>query len=622
MKIKTRFFIVIFIVILGFFSIEGLACLVVYRIDTLRQADAICNTTLHKLKALQLLSAELLSTNDLDATFDQWCQAHGDLHVAIEALNGSDKVHRMVATQNQKSVVDSLYAFWLATRQKLNEVKENLEPLVNERDHSKEGLILQYLEERTYVNLTNRNNVYALLRYLRSEFEVKLTRLTMMVDQEIETRNFRLVLQIAILGGIIAVCVSLILVSFLRQLETYLRQLHHTMEVIGKGDFSEKLQVSGEDELSQISRAINLTTDNLKQLHTVLEQRVDELSLAKEEAEKASQAKNVFLANMSHEFRTPLNAIIGFSNHIAQSVAMNPEERKHLSIISNSGNHLLTLINSVLTMSKIEAGKTQVNEQQTDLQDLLGDIHAMFQMKAAEKSLSFELICHPDLPAKVRVDDVKLWQILINLINNAIKFTAKGGVKVFVEKDDSPALLFKIRDTGPGVSVDDQAMIFDPFVQLAANQGVNEGTGLGLAICRSYIHLMGGRVKVESARGLGSTFSFVVPVKILSDGELFSKEKQFTPVGNDSSPESVKEGQPLEDIGPELFEKIPPRLLDDLEQAVVKAEMDKISLIIRQIGRYNKPLAHRFGKLADIFGYNQIGALLKHRTTKAPHNGN
>jgi hypothetical protein len=215
----------------------------------------------------------------------------------------------------------------------------------------------------------------------------------------------------------------------------------------------------------------------------------------------------------------------------------------------------------------------------------------------------------------VRVDYVKLWQFLINLINNAIKFTAKGGVKVFVEKDDSPALLFKIRDTGPGVSVDDQAMIFDPFVQLAANQGVNEGTGLGLAICRSYIHLMGGRVKVESARGLGSTFSFVVPVKILSDGELFSKEKQFTPVGNDSSPESVKEGQPLEDIGPELFEKIPPRLLDDLEQAVVKAEMDKISLIIRQIGRYNKPLAHRFGKLADIFGYNQIGALLKHRTT-------
>ena len=441
MKIKTRFFIVIFIVILGFFSIEGLACLVIYRIETLRKADAICNTTLQRLKELQLVSAELLSTNDLDTTFNQWCQAHGDLLVAIEALNGSENVHKMLATQNQKSVLDSLYAFWLATRQKLNEVEENLEPIVNERDHSKDGLILQYLADKSYVNLTNRNNVYALLRYLRSEFEVKLTRLTVMVDQEIKSRDLRLILQIAVLGGIIAVCVSLILVSFLRQLEAYLRKLHHSMEIIGRGDLSEKLEVSGEDELSQISRAINLTTDNLKRLNTVLEQRVAELFQAKEEAEKADQAKNVFLANMSHEFRTPLNAIIGFSNHIAQSTALDPEERKHLSIISNSGNHLLTLINGVLSMSKIEAGKTEVNERTTNLQDLLVDIHSMFCLKAAEKSLSFDLICHPDLPVKVQVDDVKLWQILVNLINNAIKFTAKGGVKVFVEKKRYPGRL-------------------------------------------------------------------------------------------------------------------------------------------------------------------------------------
>ncbi|ACN15669.1 two-component hybrid sensor and transmitter protein [Desulforapulum autotrophicum HRM2] len=613
MKIKTRFFIVIFIVVLGLFSIEGLACLIIYKIETLRQADTICKTTLHKLKELQLLSAELLSTNDLDTTFTKWRHAHSDLFIAIEALNGSDNVHKILATQNKKSVLDSLYAFWMATRQKLNEVAENLEPLINEKDHSKDGLILQYLEEKSYVNLTNRNNVYALIRYLRSEFEVKLTRLTVMVYQEIKNRDFHLILQIAVLGGIIAICVSLILVSFLRQLQAYLKQLHHSMEIIGRGDLSEKLEVSGNDELSQISGAINLTTDNLKRLHTVLEQRVNELSLAKEEAEKASRAKNVFLANMSHEFRTPLNAIIGFSSHIAQSAALDPEERKHLSIISNSGNHLLTLINSVLAMSKIEAGKTEVNERTTNLQDLLADIHAMFSLKAAEKALSFDLICHPDLPAIVQVDDVKLWQILINLINNAIKFTARGGVKVIVEKNDTPEILFKIRDTGPGMAKDEQAMIFDPFVQLATDQGINEGTGLGLAICRSYIHLMGGEVKVDSVRGKGSTFFFSIPLKTLAEGGLFSGEKQFIPVVDDLPPGSVQEGQTQENISPELFEKIPPHLLDGLEQAVVKAEMDKISLIIGQVGRYNKPLAHRFEKLADIFGYNQIGALLKYR---------
>jgi hypothetical protein len=267
-------------------------------------------------------------------------------------------------------------------------------------------------------------------------------------------------------------------------------------------------------------------------------------------------------------------------------------------------------------MSKIEAGKTEVNERTTNLHDLLADIHAMFCLKAAEKSLSFELICHPDLPVNVQVDDVKLWQILINLINNAVKFTVRGGVKVFVEKNDAPALLFKIKDTVPGMAVDDQAMIFDPFVQLATDQGINEGTGLGLAICRSYIHLMDGEVKVESTRGLGSTFSFSIPVKTFSNERLFSINEQFTPVADNFSPGSVQEGKTREDIGPELFAKIPPHLLDGLEQAVVKAEMDKISLIIGQIGRYNKSLAHRLEKLADIFGYNQIGALLKHR-----HNG-
>jgi signal transduction histidine kinase len=474
-------------------------------------------------------------------------------------------------------------------------------------------MILQYLEEKSYENLTARNRTYGLIRYLRSEFQVKLSRLLVLVDSEIQTRYFRLFLQISILGGVIAICVSVVLISFLGKLQAYLKQLHLSMEIIGNGDFSVEREILGDDELSRISRAINLTTDNIQRSHNVLEQRLDELFLAKEEAEKANRAKNIFLANMSHELRTPLNAIIGFSNHISQNPSLNPEDQRNLLIITKSGKHLLSLINNVLTMSKIEAGGNILNEQDTNLENLLVDIFSMFHLKTLEKSLAFDFICHPDLPVKVRIDSVKLRQVLINLINNAIKFTDQGEIKVFVGRRGSSAITFVVKDTGYGVEIADQTTIFDPFVQLETESKTKEGTGLGLSICRNYVNLMGGELKVKSIRGRGSTFSFSIPVKIFSHGESFGKSPNFAVFKNGRSARPVFRKENREILLPDTFNNIPEPLLDNLEQAVIKAEMDKINLLIDELCGYNLNFADQLKKLADIFAYNRIGALLKHR---------
>jgi len=628
MKIKTRFLIVIMIVILGFSSIGGLAWLFSYKINQLKQSDLVCVNTLNTLKELQLLSAELLSTNELDNTFDQWKLLHGRLSLAIEALNNSDSLHELLVTEKQKSILSSLYSFWLATRQKLTSVEHKFENFFSGKNYSRDGLILQYLELSNHKNLTNRNNVHEVIRYLRSEFEVKLTKLILMVDEEINRRYGILLVQITILSFIVALVVSMVLISFLTRIQDYLGQLHRSMEIIGKGDFTEKIAVKGEDELSQISRAINLTTDNLKGFHAVLEQRIEELFMAQQEAEKASQAKSVFLANMSHELRTPLNAIIGFSNLIAKNKDLNPDERENLSIISQSGKHLLSLINNVLAMSKIEAGKTILNENEINLYDLLHDIEGMFQLKAMEKALSFSMTCDPDVSEKVQVDDVKLRQILINLINNGMKFTWKGGVKVRVRMGNpnpfgfkKKKLMFEIIDTGSGIHREAHEKIFDAFVQLKDKNHVQEGTGLGLAISRNYVRLMGGKIAVESTMGKGSNFSFFVPVTQVSDVLISDLTMPCNKIpripGIDRVPGVSVKDKNQEFPCSRIFETIPASLLDKLEQALLRAEMDRIILLIDNIGTYNQPFAKELGKLADGFQYDQIGDLLKHRNNKS-----
>ena len=258
-----------------------------------------------------------------------------------------------------------------------------------------------------------------------------------------------------------------------------------------------------------------------------LEQSSHQLQLKAQEAEAASRAKSLFLANMSHELRTPLNAILGFSQLMARDTAVTSEHKASLGIINRSGEHLLNLINDVLEMSKIEAGKIILNAEPFDLHQLLQTIREMFQIKAEAKKLWFEFMLADNLPRWVVSDARKLRQLLINLLSNAVKFTQTGGVtlRAFICQsnqlsDTKAKLCFQVSDTGKGIAPEELDQLFDPFVQTASGIQSEGGTGLGLSISRQFAELMGGTIEATSIIGEGSTFTFDIQVQLANSSQV------------------------------------------------------------------------------------------------------
>jgi PAS domain S-box-containing protein len=276
----------------------------------------------------------------------------------------------------------------------------------------------------------------------------------------------------------------------------------------------------------------------LKEYHDHLEKLVEErtaaLWIAKEAAEAANIAKSTFIATMSHELRTPLNAILGFSELMGRDVSTTPGQKETLSIINRSGAHLLSMINDVLDISKIEAGHFELDIHAFDLIKLLQDIGDMVKVRAEEKQLHFKLEIAPELLQQyVKADGGKLRQVLINLLGNAIKFTLQGGV--ILRADTQPLsdvmvmLNIEVTDSGAGIPADKQAELFKPFVQLAQDNSDTKGTGLGLAISKSLIERMGGHISVSSILGVGSTFRIELPVPVAS-AEDITIEADWCPV--------------------------------------------------------------------------------------------
>ena len=243
-------------------------------------------------------------------------------------------------------------------------------------------------------------------------------------------------------------------------------------------------------------------------------QRTADLILARDAAEAANLAKSVFLANMSHELRTPLNAILGFSSLMRKDPLIPEGERQNIDIINRSGEHLLSLINDILEMAKIEAGRLQLEDAPFDLGRMVRDVTELMQVRADEKHLTLVVDQSSAFPRYIVGDEARLRQALINLVGNALKFTQQGGVTIRLgtRNNATSHLLIEVEDTGIGIAPEDRKRIFEPFVQLG-HQAESKGTGLGLTITRQFIQLMGGTLELESALGKGSLFRADLPLK-------------------------------------------------------------------------------------------------------------
>ncbi len=352
------------------------------------------------------------------------------------------------------------------------------------------------------------------------------------------------------------------------------------------------------------------------------------LERERKQAKKESQAKGKFLANMSHELRTPLNAILGLSRLMTKNTNLNHEQKDNLHIISRSGKHLLELINDILDMSKIEAKKVSVIEDNLSLFSFLEDIKNLFKFQAKKKELTLLFKQSPDIPQYIRTDEVKLRQILTNLINNALKFTEKGSVIVRIsteKKDPSPnnmdkksiSLNFEVEDTGPGIHPDDIEQLFDPFVQIHTGHGQKEGTGLGLSISHKFAQLMGGNIQVESKPGSGSVFKLTLPVS--PENREHSKTIPITglapqlkhridePKGEDKNNKIVIPAHQMQ----QAIVNLPFELKNEFKKAVVLVDFDKALILLEEIQKENYALADALAELVSGYQFNILQTLFE-----------
>ena len=279
-----------------------------------------------------------------------------------------------------------------------------------------------------------------------------------------------------------------------------IQRIDARLEAIASGDFSGRVEVVNRDELGALAANVNRMNDELRRVYM--------------ELEEVSRHKSEFLASMSHELRTPLNAIIGFSQVLREEMfgSVNEKQAEYLDDIVSSGHYLLSLINDVLDLSKVEAGQVELEVQPFSVREVLERGVVMVRERATEDGVEVALNSDPDVDV-VEGDERRIKQVIFNLLSNAVKFTPSGGAVDVCAARVNGEVRIAVADTGPGVAVEDHERIFEEFQQTEAGLQQREGTGLGLALSKRFVELHGGRIWLESEPGSGSTFVFTLPVR-------------------------------------------------------------------------------------------------------------
>ncbi|NEQ54689.1 MAG: hypothetical protein F6K11_31940, partial [Leptolyngbya sp. SIO3F4] len=408
-------------------------------------------------------------------------------------------------------------------------------------------------------------------------------------------------------------------------------------------------QQAENNALVQLQKTVSELEHEKQDLEVLLETTLEhsdyitnQLRTAKVAAEAANQSKSTFIARMSHELRTPLNAILGFSQLLENTQSLSSRQREQLTIINRSGEHLLALINDILEISKLEAGKTTVNLSITDFSALLHDIQAMFGLKAEAKGLQLIFHYSSEIPQYLEIDAGKLKQVLINLLDNAIKFTESGQVSLSARcevlttehpKDkssrDAYTLYFEVEDSGFGIAETDFDVIFAPFEQTEVGRNMHQGTGLGLSISQQFIQLMGGQLLVSSTVGVGSKFEFHIPVYQYSD-EITSVEmpadvpsglpvasaiENLPKLGYQDHQIQIKENSlnTIESSSPptaasleEMLNDMPSQWLKELHDAASQLKGKQVMQLIEQVPGEKAALVHHLRELADNYQFNKM----------------
>lgn len=357
---------------------------------------------------------------------------------------------------------------------------------------------------------------------------VKIT-LPLSYAEEKRSQNNAILLAMAIVTSFFAMLAAYAIVRYV--IVKPVLHLKDISDQIARGNLELRADIRTGDEFEELSHAFNRmlrhlvnVQDELRDANSQLDGKVDELAQANLSLFEMNKLKNEFLATMSHELRTPLNSILGFSDVLQSSENLNDKQRKFARNITTSGKNLLALINDILDLAKIESGKMQVHPTDVNLTDLVQDQVGSLMPMAQKKNIELSWIGDPDLPT-ARQDAGKLLQILNNLLSNAVKFTPDGGrVQVRIERKGDNVIEIIVEDTGIGIPLEDQDLIFEKFRQGSANRETQdsltreyEGTGLGLSIVRELSRLLGGDVMLESEFGKGSTFTVRIPLWLVSE---------------------------------------------------------------------------------------------------------